>query len=116
MKRVPNTFFGVFLALMLVLTGQSMAVARGSMAAAGQMVICTGVGTTTVYIDAEGNPTAAPHVCPECIASLWDCVIQPAPSQGHAVSRTDIFPVHGGLGVPHSVLLGFLSRAPPVAS
>ena len=58
------------LVALLAVTSQSMAVARGAAAATGQMVICTGSGTTTVYTDAEGVPTTAPHICPDCIVSL----------------------------------------------
>lgn len=53
------------LALILALTSQSMAVARGMAAATGQMVICTGSGVTAVYVDAQGQPTGAPHICPD---------------------------------------------------
>ena len=53
------------LALMLALTGQSMAVARGASAAMGQMVLCTGAGPVAIYVDAQGKPTSAPHICPD---------------------------------------------------
>ncbi|MGC1495394.1 MAG: hypothetical protein WA790_06265 [Sulfitobacter sp.] len=53
------------LAMMLALTSQSMAVARGASAATGQMVLCTGAGPVAVYTDATGQPTSAPHICPD---------------------------------------------------
>jgi len=55
----------LLLALMLALTSQSMAVARGASAAAGQIVLCTGSGPMAVFVDAEGQPTGAPHICPD---------------------------------------------------
>lgn len=55
----------VLLALVLALTSQSMAVARGASAATGQMVLCTGSGPVAVYLDASGQPTSAPHICPD---------------------------------------------------
>jgi hypothetical protein len=58
-------FSSLLLALMLALTSQSMAVARGASAATGQMVLCTGSGPVAVYFDAEGEPTSAPHICPD---------------------------------------------------
>jgi hypothetical protein len=58
-------FTALLLALMLALTGQSMAVARGAAAATGQMVLCTGSGPVAIYFDAEGKPTSAPHICPD---------------------------------------------------
>ena len=55
---------------MLAFTSQAMAVTRGAAAATGQMVICNGNGTMTLYTDAQGAPTSAPHICPDCVASL----------------------------------------------
>ncbi|NNE50983.1 MAG: hypothetical protein HKN30_01095 [Sulfitobacter sp.] len=60
----------LLIALTLALTSQSMAVARGASAAAGQMVICTGTGPQAVYVDAEGQPTSAPHICPDAALEL----------------------------------------------
>ena len=58
------------IALMLALTSQSLAIARGASAASGQMVICTGTGPQAVYVDAEGQPTSAPHICPDAALEL----------------------------------------------
>jgi hypothetical protein len=62
----PRPLAAILLALTLVVTGQSLALARGTATAAGEMVICTGTGTVTVPVDAEGNPTGPPVVCPDC--------------------------------------------------
>jgi hypothetical protein len=61
-----RAFISLTLAAIIVVTSQSMAVARGSSAASEQLVLCTSDGVIAVYLDADGNPTAAPHVCPEC--------------------------------------------------
>ncbi|WP_152541043.1 hypothetical protein [Sulfitobacter noctilucae] len=61
-----RSFLSLTLALLLALTSQAMAVTRGASAATGQMVLCIGSGSVTVYTDAEGAPTAAPHICPDC--------------------------------------------------
>jgi len=63
------------LALMLALTGQSMAVARGSTDVAGQMVLCTGTGPVTVYMDADGQPVPPPHHCPDCVVGLAEVIV-----------------------------------------
>ncbi|WP_152464279.1 hypothetical protein [Sulfitobacter sp. THAF37] len=65
-----RTFSSFLLALMLALTSQSMAVARGSAAATGQLVLCTGTGPLAVYVDAQGNPTGAPHICPDSALNI----------------------------------------------
>ncbi len=60
-----RSLIAVLLSLMLSLTGQSMAVARGASAATGQMILCTGAGPLAIYVDATGKPTSAPHICPD---------------------------------------------------
>jgi hypothetical protein len=67
---MTRVIFTLWMALVLAMTSQSMAVARGAAAATGQMVICNGSGTMTVYTDAEGAPTMAPHICPDCVANV----------------------------------------------
>ena len=67
MKR----WFALLICAVLALTGQAMTVARGAPDPVGQMVICTGQGLSIIYVDAEGQPTPAPHYCPDCaLASL----------------------------------------------
>jgi len=65
-----RSLLALALALVLVLTGQGMAVARGMSGPDGTMVICTGAGPVTVYVDADGTPMAPPHICPDCALSL----------------------------------------------
>ena len=62
---IRHPILSILLALMLALTGQSMAVARGASAATGQMVLCTGSGPVAIYVDTQGKPTSAPHICPD---------------------------------------------------
>jgi len=80
---ILRSFISVLLALVLALTSQSMAVARGASAATGQMVLCTGSGPVAIYLDADGNPTSAPHICPDaalniCFAERVDLSDAPA--------------------------------------
>lgn len=76
MYCVVRPLFGLILSLMLALTSQSMAVAGGASAATGQMVICTGTGPVTIYMDASGAPTEAPHLCADCILAFSDATVQ----------------------------------------
>jgi hypothetical protein len=59
----------VCLALVLIGTSGAMAVARGQMAAGpGQiLVICVADGTAPLRVDADGNPIAPAHACPDCV-------------------------------------------------
>lgn len=59
------------LALLLLVTSQSMAVARGTMKdASGAMVLCTGTGPITVLTDENGQPIGPNHICPDCAMSV----------------------------------------------
>ncbi|MGB0441000.1 MAG: hypothetical protein ACPGVS_10315 [Primorskyibacter sp.] len=53
------------LVLAIGLLHQGLAVARGQGSAVDQMVLCTGMGTVVVYINADGEPVAPPHFCPD---------------------------------------------------
>ncbi|UWQ92788.1 hypothetical protein QEZ52_08660 [Aliisedimentitalea scapharcae] len=67
------------LTLSLVATGHSAASMRTMSDATGQMVICTGTGPEIVYVDAEGQPTSPPHICPECVQNLMVSAEPPVP-------------------------------------
>lgn len=60
-----RTCLALTLALLLGVTAQGAAVARGMPGASGQMELCTGTGPVMVYIDENGKPTAPPHLCPK---------------------------------------------------
>lgn len=64
----------ILLVTVLVMTGHSMAIARGMPTASGYMELCTGTGPVMVPMDAEGNPTGPAHICPEFSLSLLDAV------------------------------------------
>lgn len=73
MKR---TYIALLLALVLGLTGQSMAVMRTMAGPSGEVVLCTGSGPIRVLVDAGGAPMAAPHICPDCAMSVFDGVVE----------------------------------------
>lgn len=89
-----------------------MAVARGAAAATGQMSICIGAETKTVYVNAQGNPTAPPHLCPDCVLAFADAErFDPLPFEVFATTQ--------GVCDRTALILapdwprGFRSRAPP---
>ncbi|MEY8842253.1 hypothetical protein AB9K41_24760, partial [Cribrihabitans sp. XS_ASV171] len=63
------------LALLLALTGQGLAQSRGMSAAVGQMTLCTGTGPVVVYVDDQGQPTKAPHYCPDFALALMAALL-----------------------------------------
>ncbi|WP_170426632.1 hypothetical protein [Ruegeria arenilitoris] len=74
MKLVLNRCLPIVVSLLVVLTGQSIAASRGMDRAVGQMVLCTGSGPVVVYMDAEGQPTQAPHYCPDYALTLLGAI------------------------------------------
>lgn len=76
MKRLRHTIAFV-LALLLTLTSQQMALARGQASPVGMMVMCLGGAAVSVAVDAEGRPTNAPHNCPDCALTLVAAVASP---------------------------------------
>lgn len=67
------------LVLGLSLASFSLAAARGQTRAVQAIVICAGAGFQVLHLDAEGNPTGPPHVCPDGAAAL--VADAPAPIQ-----------------------------------
>ncbi|WP_137699410.1 hypothetical protein [Marimonas lutisalis] len=114
MRRRLRPILGLVLALMLALTGQSMAVARGMPDAAGQIVLCTGAGPISVMVDDEGNPVGPSHICPDCALSLFAMDVSlplvPARPLGKGVRlRPD-----GAYGTVSFDVPGARARGPPV--
>ena len=73
-----RSYLAALLALVMVLTSQTMAVARGMELPSGEMVLCIGDGSVTVYVDADGQPVDAPHYCPDCAAAGSPAVLTPS--------------------------------------
>lgn len=100
----------------LVLTGLSMAVARGTPATAGQIEICTGSGPIMVVLDEDGNPTGQVHYCPESAMTLMnalaDVPVLPVPI---SVRSERVMPERASAQVMIRPLRA-VARAPPVAA
>lgn len=82
------------LALLLAVTSQQMAMARGLMNdSSGQVVLCTGQGSITVTFNALGEPIedtgTLAHICPDCVISVMALPGAPAnPQAAFAHSQT----------------------------
>lgn len=66
------------LSLLLVLMGQSLAVARGQTQVAGQIILCAGGTVSVVQIGPDGTPVTAPVYCPDMALSLLQAVDAPS--------------------------------------
>ncbi|MDO6728714.1 hypothetical protein Q4577_01705 [Marinovum sp. 2_MG-2023] len=71
MQRFLRPFTGLFLALILGFTAQSMAVARGMSQPVDEIILCTGNGPVMMAVDENGNPTGPAHICPEFTLSVF---------------------------------------------
>ena len=70
MKRTAH-LLSFTLALLIAVTSQQMAMARGmARDASGQVILCTSQGVMTVTLDAQGEPMEFVHICPECALTL----------------------------------------------
>lgn len=109
-------FLGLLLALSVALTAHSAAARQGERDAAGRMVICTGTGPVTIYVDSEGKPAKPPHSCPDCVMHVLDAVAQPVGLALPVLARSAA--VAGQVAALASVqkILCASARAPPAAA
>lgn len=70
MMWTRRSLLAMLLALSLGATSLTMAVARGQARVAGEIVICTGYGMTTLAVDAAGTPIGRLHICPDMALAL----------------------------------------------
>ena len=103
------------LALLLVLTAQAMAVARGMPGVAGAMVLCTGSGPVAVLTDAEGQPVGPAHICPDCTLSLIVALAQAGPVTAHPMGRAVAVPQPAVARLAARDIQPFGARDPPAA-
>lgn len=104
----------VGLCLFLALTSVTLAAARGATQPVGKMVLCADGVPRIVHVDADGRPTAPPHVCPDCLLAFYAADLRnplPAPRMAATPAR------HTFAGATHPIPLArpaMLARAPPV--
>lgn len=64
-----RVFVAISLSFVLAFTSISMAVARGQNSdISAEIVICTGVGLTTITLGPDGEPVKTTHVCPDSLS------------------------------------------------
>lgn len=78
-RTLARTSAAILMAAILAATSLSMAVARGQTRVAGEIVICTGYGLSTIEVDENGNPTGPAHICPDMVLGLMAALGASAP-------------------------------------
>jgi hypothetical protein len=114
MTAVVRIYLAVMLSMVLALTGQSLAQSRGVSIAQGQMEICTGTGPVMVYVDADGQPTQAPHYCPDFALTLLSALVVADITAPRAPDGVRVHDASGQAQVLTTVALRASARAPPV--
>ncbi len=111
MRALP----ALVLAAILSLTSVSVGASRGQADPVDSLVICTGHGFATVYLDAQGAPVAVPHICPDCVLFLsWvpgDPAVVPAPAPVKARAPIPFVACHSP-----SAVASAQARGPPGAA
>ena len=69
MRRL-SPFVSLALVLMMAATSFGLAAVRADARPVGSIVICAGFGLQTILVDAEGNPTGTPQVCPDGLSAF----------------------------------------------
>ena len=105
----------VTLCLFFALTSVSLAVARGAPGPVGLLVICTSTGVQRVAVDADGQPAAPPHICPDCLLGFHGTLPDdPLPKPDPALSTARALFAHAthAAAAPRP---GMRARAPPAS-
>lgn len=89
---MPN-LFRLFLIVILLLTSQALASAKGQARIAGQIVLCVGETTITMQVDADGQPVQVVTICPDMALSLMQGMSHLATLPDHATSATSFSPI-----------------------
>ncbi|MCP4822841.1 MAG: hypothetical protein GY892_01875 [Shimia sp.] len=107
-------YVAAVMALVLVLTGHSMAIARGMTGPEGFAEYCIGESAVMVPVDAEGNPTGPAHFCPDVSLSLLNWVALDQPNVGEVRGRSEILRLQQMAVEDVIRLIAESARAPPV--
>ena len=115
MIRRHRSFVAITLALLLTLTGHSMAVARSMPSASGAVVLCTGAGPITILTDVQGQPVGPAHICPDCTLSLIVALDAAEVVLAHPMGRGEDLVALSSPFLPQTAKVPFAARDPPAA-
>jgi len=115
MTRACRIFLPYVLSVLLALTAQGVAASRGMDAAVGQMELCTGSGPVVVYMDENGQPTKAPHYCPDYALNLLGAVASDNSPQLTAPDRVQPDPPRRSADLVAAPVHQQPARGPPVS-
>ena len=105
----------LLLALLLGLTSQSLATARGQTRAGEAVVICSGDSFVTIELDAQGNPVGPAHLCPDMVLAFFAAMDLPPVVLPGREGRTERAPLPPGRAAASQAAPAAKARAPPLA-
>ncbi|MDP2061637.1 MAG: hypothetical protein Q8J98_00840 [Phaeovulum sp.] len=70
-EKSAHRYFAILMVLVLGASSVTMAIARGQTRAAGEVVICSGYGLTTIHLDAAGSPVESVLICPDMALAMF---------------------------------------------
>ena len=115
MTRHPRSLLAIVLALLMAVTSVTMAVARGQTRVAGEVVICSGYGLTTISVDQFGNEVTEVQICPDMALGLLAMLAHvPTTIERPAGRASDLILVEPRLLHSRSYV-AVRARGPPVA-
>jgi hypothetical protein len=112
-----RAFALTILAALTLVTSLAAGIARGHADPSSRVVLCTGQGPVMVYVDASGQPTAPPELCPDGILALFaavPAVPSPAPLLLGRMQHLDPLPVRAGASLV--IWIDGRARSPPFAA
>ncbi len=101
------------LSLTLALTSVTGAVARSAAQGQYSVTICGIDGVVQITLDAQGNPVAPMHPCPDCALTLVAALPESAGAPGPAVAITRLAPVPPVPAILPARVPPALARGPP---
>lgn len=113
MTRLARILPVLMLALSLVVSGYGSAVARGMSPASGQMELCIGASSVVVFVDEDGQPTAAPHLCPDCVLHFTGTLPTVAGASADLPHHRAAHPAPAVLAIAPHDLHAASARGPP---
>lgn len=108
-----KSILAVLLSALLIVTGGTLASARGQTHIAGEIVICVGATVTTITVDENGNPVGPPHICPDCVLHAFDAGVTPDTALGFDYVATSSLTPFATVPSARVVRIDVHSRGPP---
>lgn len=101
------------LTALLIVTGGTLASARGQTHIAGEIVICVGATVTTITVDENGNPVGPPHICPDCVLDSFVADVSPNIAAGFEYLTTSTLTPFASVPSARVVEIDVVARGPP---